>query len=315
MKISHRPLSMRLRIWQRRPSQCVEVADHRDAARVRRPDREQHAVDALVRRELRAEPLVELAVRALEQQMIVERPERRAEGVGVLVGLDAAVRASPRADRRGRSLTVGQPAPRRSRPCAARARRSARRRASARARGCASGTKARIDPARRRQMRPQHRERVVWRAAAIASTSSSLARQFSTWLTPPCFASSGQRLERRVPNLVAYSAIVRSDENQPTFAVLSDARAQPGLAVAPRGVDVHLRRPIGVEVGADHEIVVMRQRVDEAAIAVAVVGGEDARSRSRRAPRAGSARLRCASRRIDALARARPRLPRRSGRR
>ena len=60
----------------------VEVADHRDARGVRRPEREQHAVDALVRRELRAEPAIELPVRPFAQQIVVERPERRAEGIG-----------------------------------------------------------------------------------------------------------------------------------------------------------------------------------------------------------------------------------------
>ena len=72
MKISHRPLSKRLRIWQRRPSHRLKSPTTETRARVRRPEREQHAADAFVRRDLRAEPLVELPVRALEQQMIVD---------------------------------------------------------------------------------------------------------------------------------------------------------------------------------------------------------------------------------------------------
>ena len=43
----------------------IEVADDRDARRVRRPNREEHAVDAFVTDELRAEPSVELPMRAL----------------------------------------------------------------------------------------------------------------------------------------------------------------------------------------------------------------------------------------------------------
>ena len=68
----------------------VEVADDGDAPRIGRPEREQHALDALMRRQLGAEPLVELAVCALQQQIIVDRPERGAEGIGVIDDLDAA---------------------------------------------------------------------------------------------------------------------------------------------------------------------------------------------------------------------------------
>ena len=39
--------------------------------------------------ELRAEALVELAVRALDQQVLVQRAQHRAEGVGVVADLDA----------------------------------------------------------------------------------------------------------------------------------------------------------------------------------------------------------------------------------
>ena len=160
MKISHRPLSMRLRIWQRRPSQLVEVADHRDARRVGRPDGESDAVDALVAGELRAQAPVELAMRALDQQMIVQRPEHRAEGVGVLVDLDAVGARELRAGRPGARAASGDRAPRRNRPCGARVRRSARRsRVTART-PTPSGAKARIAQPARGQVRPQDRERI-----------------------------------------------------------------------------------------------------------------------------------------------------------
>ena len=72
----------------------VEVADHGHPRRIRRPDREQDAVDALVVDELGAEPAVELAMRALADEIVVHRTERRPErvrvdvAVGSLCGFD-----------------------------------------------------------------------------------------------------------------------------------------------------------------------------------------------------------------------------------
>ena len=61
----------------------VEVADHGDAPRLGRPDSEMHARNAAMRHHMRPELLVELPVRALDEQMIVERAEDGAEGIGV----------------------------------------------------------------------------------------------------------------------------------------------------------------------------------------------------------------------------------------
>ena len=81
----------------------VEIADHRDARGVRRPDGEMHAVDAFVDDQVRAEPVVEPDVRALDQQIVVDRAEHRAEGVGIVDRPAAALVARPQqvADARG----------------------------------------------------------------------------------------------------------------------------------------------------------------------------------------------------------------------
>ena len=50
---------------------------------LRRPNGEQHAIDAFMGDGMRAQPAVELLVRAFDEQMIVERPENRAEGIRV----------------------------------------------------------------------------------------------------------------------------------------------------------------------------------------------------------------------------------------
>ena len=78
----------------------------------------------------------------------------------------------------------------------------------------------------------------------------------------------------------AYSRTARSDENHPMRAVLRmAARHQPRLAI--ERVDRPLRRPVGVEIGRDHEVIVVEQRFDERAEPVRLVG------RERAAPDAG----------------------------
>ncbi len=65
---------------------AVEVADDGDASRVRRPDGEVHARDALVLDRVRAEPVVEPDVRAFADEPVVERPQHRAVRVDVVDG-------------------------------------------------------------------------------------------------------------------------------------------------------------------------------------------------------------------------------------
>ena len=61
----------------------IEVADHGDAPGLRRPYREQHALDALMLDGVRAEPFIEALMGSLDEEMVVERAESWAEGVGV----------------------------------------------------------------------------------------------------------------------------------------------------------------------------------------------------------------------------------------
>ena len=61
----------------------VEVADHRDATGVRRPDGEVDAADALVLDDVGAHLVEKPAVRALGDVVVVHRTEHRPEGIGV----------------------------------------------------------------------------------------------------------------------------------------------------------------------------------------------------------------------------------------
>ena len=82
----------------------------------------------------------------------------------------------------------------------------------------------------------------------------------------------------------AYWRMVRSEENQPMRATLRIALRIPVRAVAPDRVDLALRRGIGVEIGGDHEPVVLVEAVDQLAVALRIVGREHARRDRRRAP-------------------------------
>ena len=61
----------------------VEIADHRDELGIGRPDREMDAFRAFVLDHMRAELVEQPEVRALGDQEIVERPQHRAERIGV----------------------------------------------------------------------------------------------------------------------------------------------------------------------------------------------------------------------------------------
>ena len=62
----------------------VEIADHRDAARVRRPDGEAHAGNAVDGHRLGAERIGEPEMAAFVEQMQVEVAEQRPERIGIL---------------------------------------------------------------------------------------------------------------------------------------------------------------------------------------------------------------------------------------
>ena len=62
----------------------VEIADHADPARVRRPDREGDPLDAFMHDRMRAELAIAGEVVALDQQMDVEFAEHRRKAVDVV---------------------------------------------------------------------------------------------------------------------------------------------------------------------------------------------------------------------------------------
>ena len=83
-KISHKPESIRLRIGWRRPSQALKSP----TTETRRACGAQTAKctpgDAVQRHRMGAEPFVKCLMRALEQQMVVQRAKHRPEAEGVV---------------------------------------------------------------------------------------------------------------------------------------------------------------------------------------------------------------------------------------
>jgi len=61
----------------------VEIAHHRNALGIGRPDREVHAIRALMGDAMRAHLVVKPDMRALRHQEIVDRPQHRTETVGI----------------------------------------------------------------------------------------------------------------------------------------------------------------------------------------------------------------------------------------
>lgn len=88
------------------PVPAVEIADHRDAHGVRRPDREAHALHAFVTGQLRAQAGGQLAVVAFGEQVQVEFAEQRPEGIGVFAFLHAVRPVHAQAVARRQALQV-----------------------------------------------------------------------------------------------------------------------------------------------------------------------------------------------------------------
>src|SRR5205823_13486675 len=74
---------------------AVEIADHADALRIRRPDREVNAVDATDVAQMRPEMFVELQMISLREQMQIDFAHDKSVAVGI-------------ADERGRSIPAGE---------------------------------------------------------------------------------------------------------------------------------------------------------------------------------------------------------------
>jgi hypothetical protein len=76
----------------------VEVADDGHALRIGRPHGEVHAVDAFVRRRVRAEPVVQLGVPAFPDQPVVDGPEHGPVRIRII--------EDPRVDAIGRAQAI-----------------------------------------------------------------------------------------------------------------------------------------------------------------------------------------------------------------
>ena len=232
-------------------------------------------------RPVRAEPRVKLEMRALDQQMVVHRAEDRAETIGIVPFPDAALVF-------GAQPIGGEGAawPAETLEKAGVAARLERRWRRHPANGAqvrrAPGAKARTAQPPSCLVRPEHGERIGMpaRRRSLRRRRRSEARPFHdvmTWRTGTFQISS------------AYSAIVRSDENQPVRAVLRMAERHQDLRSRQRRDDRVLRVDIGVEIGRHQEIVVIGQHVDQRRVAVAVVRREGAVGDRRPAPPAASA--------------------------
>ena len=97
-------------------------------------------------------------------------------------------------------------------------------------------------PAGRRQMRPEDGERIgLARRRDRVDVALVRLPDSRAMPSPPLPQATGRNGAFQIS--CAYSAIVRSDENQPTLAVLMMLDRSQRLAVAPGLVDLHLRRP------------------------------------------------------------------------
>src|SRR5208337_3449113 len=105
--------------------------------------------------------------------------------------------------------------------------------------------------------------------------SASCALQAS--ISPSQSLASAYRRKRRVPDLSRVFGNCAVGREPTDVGGVDDARTHPALPLSPGRVDADLRFPIGVKIGAQHEIVVMGQCIDETAVAAGVVVREDAR--------------------------------------
>ena len=210
----------------------VEVADDRDAAGVRRPDGEVHAVGALVAEGVGAHLVEEAQVAALADVVVVHRAEDRAEGVGV--GHPPLAAGVARAVLERLALADGERALEEAGVVAALER---ARRLAVEGEGLELG--GAVDEGARdelRRPRPARRARRRGRRAAPATIAATTAGSSGgrrrllapdgllAHLAPPSRPGPCRPVVqgyRPIPQMsCAYCRIVRSDENQPMRAVL-----------------------------------------------------------------------------------------------
>ena len=258
---------------------------------------------------MRAQPLVQPAVRALDQQVVVERaraPGRRCTGP---ISSQVAPALAARSTIAGRGRSAGQRRLEEPGRVARRQRAPAPAGVSTSARS-APGSRARSTAPARVSCGPSTANGSPWRASSRAAISSLAGA--ARW---PCCALAQADVHRNVPDVVGIFAD-RPVGREPAHAG-SVQRADPppgrrGRATA--RATARLRCGIGLEIGADHEMVMVAQPADELAIAVAVVAARTARIPSAPAPRPAAARRRSPARRTRPRGAAPP-PPRRSGRR
>ena len=203
---------------------------------------------------MRAEPLVEPRVRAFAEQVVVERAEHRAEGVGV-VDVPRRRRGWRRAARYG-GAAPGSDALEEARGVAARERpRAARRRGASRSTRSRARDEGAHDARRRRPRAgraPRRDRRGVPSTIALRLVAAGQA-------SPAPWPSAARPAQARAQMSRGVFADRRGrTENQPMRAVFRIAVRHQASRSRQSASAVALRRAVGVEVGGDQEVVVVR---------------------------------------------------------
>src|ERR1700733_5051857 len=125
-------------------------------------------------------------------------------------------------------------------------------------------------------MRSEHRERI-----GIARSRNRIEVLLACFPALPqsnLHIVSAYRHERRAPDFLGVFAYRPIGGEPANIGCVQNARTHPSVPVTPSFIDPHLGLPVSVEVSANHEIIVMGERIDEAAITPCVVGREYAGS-------------------------------------
>src|SRR6185312_507666 len=191
----------------------VEIAHHGDPARIGSPDREVDAADTLVIDRVRAQLVVEPKMGALRHQQVVDRAQNRPEAVGICKPPFRA--AAPGAVFHGLGRARDDPF---EKPMAVDAGKSAQRLSLkiVRFRFLRSRYPNACKSPIRAGMRAEQREGIIVTAFQ------------------ECFDGTRWRLHMTPQISCAYSRMVRSEENQPTFATLRTEAARQSAGLVQR---------------------------------------------------------------------------------
>ena len=193
------------------PVPVIEVADHRNPPRIGRPDGEMNAAGAFMGDLMRAKPVIEPQMRTLGDQIVIQRSQHRAEAVGIGHPPLRAIALRLVFDRLRltQKLAFEQPAVIGARQVAQPPALEVKglRPFGARYPDASEG-------ASRPGMNTEERKGVAMTALQQG------------------FQRAWRRLHKRPQMSLAYSRMVRSEENQPTFATLcTAARVHAALSV------------------------------------------------------------------------------------